>query len=196
MFHEQKKDPIIRGELLAKATDYVVANGLASLSLRPLAEAIGTSARMLIYHFGSKEALIAEILALAEHQALAVLTEQIRQQDDPVAALEQFWIQLTSADTDQFLRTAFEVWGLALVHPEEFAPFLDSVVSQWTSMLTGELQQAGLPETQCESTATLIVAAMHGLVLNRLTTGNNVVAQQAFQQLVNWLRHELAIERG
>ena len=171
-------------------------NGLASMALRPLAEAIGTSARMLIYHFGSKEALISEILVNAEHRALETLTGWIRQQNDPVSALEQFWLYLCSGDTEQFLRTAYEIWGLALVHPGEFTPFLESAVSKWTTTLTQELQQVGLPEAQCEPTATLIVAAIHGLVLNRLTTGNNAVAQQAFQQLVNWLRHELAITKG
>ena len=41
---------------------HVLEHGLNSASLRPLAKAAGTSDRMLIYHFGSKDALIEELL--------------------------------------------------------------------------------------------------------------------------------------
>ena len=51
-----------RDELAEAATDYVLEHGLIGLSLRPLAAALGTSDRMLIYHFGSKDELIAAVL--------------------------------------------------------------------------------------------------------------------------------------
>ena len=41
---------------------HVLVHGLTSASLRPLAAAVGTSDRMLIYHFGNKDALIAALL--------------------------------------------------------------------------------------------------------------------------------------
>lgn len=43
--------------------DHVLAHGLGGASLRPLAKAAGTSDRMLIYHFGNKQLLIADLLA-------------------------------------------------------------------------------------------------------------------------------------
>ena len=55
--------PDRRAELLDGVANYILSNGLADLSLRPLATAIGTSPRMLLYFFGSKERLIAEALA-------------------------------------------------------------------------------------------------------------------------------------
>jgi AcrR family transcriptional regulator len=55
--------PDRRAELLDEAADYILSNGLADLSLRPLAVAINTSPRMLLYFFDSKERLIAEALA-------------------------------------------------------------------------------------------------------------------------------------
>lgn len=42
--------------------DYVLENGLKAASLRPLAKAAGTSDRMLIYHFGTKDELITQLL--------------------------------------------------------------------------------------------------------------------------------------
>ena len=48
-----------RVDLLERIVDYVMANGLSDLSLRPLADAVGTSPRVLLYYFTSKEELIA-----------------------------------------------------------------------------------------------------------------------------------------
>ena len=48
--------------LLHKMAEHVLSHGLNSASLRPLAMAARTSDRMLIYHFGSKDALIADLL--------------------------------------------------------------------------------------------------------------------------------------
>ncbi len=57
-----KKPAMSKETLLPQLMAHVMAEGLAQASLRPLAKAAGTSDRMLIYHFGSKEALIADLL--------------------------------------------------------------------------------------------------------------------------------------
>lgn len=51
-----------RTTLLDRLADHVLDHGLAGASLRPMAAAAGTSDRMLIYHFGSKDALVAALL--------------------------------------------------------------------------------------------------------------------------------------
>lgn len=58
-------------DLLIAMAAHVRGTGLAGASLRPLARAAGTSDRMLIYHFGSKGALIA---ALLDHLATEMLS--------------------------------------------------------------------------------------------------------------------------
>src|SRR5215468_2163842 len=70
-------DPGIRSRLRERAADYVLANGLADFSLRPLARALKTSARMLVYHFGSRENLLREIL------------ETLRERED--ARIDAWW---------------------------------------------------------------------------------------------------------
>ena len=62
-----------RETLLPKLADHVLEEGLAAASLRPLAKAAQTSDRMLIYHFGSKDALMAQLL---EHLA-ALYTQML-----------------------------------------------------------------------------------------------------------------------
>ena len=62
----QALDTPPRDQLLAAAVDYVLAHGFSNLSLRELAAAIGTSHRMLIYHFGSKEGLLVALIRSVE----------------------------------------------------------------------------------------------------------------------------------
>ena len=57
-----KRTPMTRENLLPLLAAYVLEHGLAGLSLRPLAAAVGTSDRMLLYHFGSKQQLVAQLL--------------------------------------------------------------------------------------------------------------------------------------
>ena len=66
-----------RRQLLDAAYRYVLDHGLADLSLRPLAAAIGSSPRVLLFLFGSKDGLVAALLARARADELAVL-ERVR----------------------------------------------------------------------------------------------------------------------
>ena len=61
-----------RARLLAAAIEYLQARGISELSLRELAAAIGTSHRMLIYHFGSKEGLLVAVVQAVEEQQRAL----------------------------------------------------------------------------------------------------------------------------
>ena len=58
MAREQAK----RTALIGQLADHVLAHGLNGASLRPLAAAVGTSDRMLLYYFGDKAALIGAVL--------------------------------------------------------------------------------------------------------------------------------------
>src|ERR687889_139227 len=60
-------------ELLEAAYGYVLERGLADLSLRPLATAIGSSPRVLLFLFGSKDGLVRALLARARADELDVL---------------------------------------------------------------------------------------------------------------------------
>ena len=62
-----------RQELAEAATDHALEHGLIGLSLRPLAAAIGTSDRMLIYHFGSKDELVDAVLDVSNERSIAVI---------------------------------------------------------------------------------------------------------------------------
>jgi AcrR family transcriptional regulator len=188
------KDPEIRAQLLEKAVAYVLQHGLSDLSLRPLAEAIGSSARMLIHHFGSKETLLAEILTVIEGQYVALLAAHSTD-GDLVKGLERFWKTLTSGQVDHVERLSFQVWGQALVQPDGYESFLSSLVEPWTAQLEDSLKSYGVSKAKRESLAALIVSTFYGLLLMRLTTRQDQTVEAAFKQFSRWLRAELEASR-
>ena len=144
-------NPIRRSQTLAAAADYVLAHGLAGLSLRPLAKALDTSPRMLLYDFGSKERLVAAVLAEIRRREERLL-------DADVHTLEEVWAWIAAPEREAFLRLFFEVYVDAMKRGEA-SPF----VREWVDFLASRVDEA---------TATLLIAVVRGLLLDRLATGD------------------------
>jgi AcrR family transcriptional regulator len=181
------KDPVLRQQLLERAVQYVLAHGVGGLSLRPLAQAIGTSARMLIHHFGSKQALIAAVLSAIE-RGFEQRTADLRGQDRSIAStLTHLWGETGAAQMERALRATFELWGHALVHPEQYATFLASLTQPLIERLQHRFELAGHTRAEALVRATLAVAAFQGLQLVRLTSGNGRRREAALRLLLSWL---------
>jgi AcrR family transcriptional regulator len=149
---------------------------------------------MLIHHFGSKETLLAEILAVIERQFLELFAAESGD-DDPVKGLERFWKTVTSGQTDHVQRLIFEVWGQALTRPEGFESFLSSLTEPFTAHLETALKTHGLPKAKARTLSTLIVSTLYGLLLMRLTARQDKLVEAAFKQFSRWLRAELEASR-
>jgi len=157
-----------RAATLARATDYVLQNGLAGLSLRPLAAALGTSTRMLLYDFGSKEQLVAEVLADARRREAALLSEWRRGSDaSDATTLHTIWNWIGAEERVPFLRLFFEAYVEALTHPERYAGGAAAMVEDWLSVIASEWRV----DTPDPASATLMIAVVRGLLLDRLATG-------------------------
>jgi AcrR family transcriptional regulator len=159
-----------RAAVLAKAADYVLEQGLAGLSLRPLAKALGTSPRMLLYDFESKELLIGEVLAEIRRREASLLEAE-------VGTLEDVWAWIAAPEREPFLRLFFEVYVGGLVSGDA-----EPLVRDWLDFL----RTSWHPPVD-EATATLMVAVVRGLLLDRLATGDKRrtdVALSRFAELV------------
>jgi AcrR family transcriptional regulator len=158
-------DPHRREAVLGQAADYVLEQGLAGLSLRPLARALGTSPRMLLYDFGTKERLIHEILAEIRRREASLLDAEVR-------TLEDVWRWISAPEREPFLRVFFEVYVAALGRGDA-APF----VRDWLEFLRERWQ----PSVD-EPTATLMVAVIRGLLLDRLATSDRARTDRALSR--------------
>ena len=185
------KDVQLKQDLLEKATLYALEHGFSDLSLRPLAEGIGSSARMLIHHFGSKEALLALIVERIEAQFLALSDQLLKQGASPLQMLQALWDAFTQPTLEPVLRSIFELWGFALIHPQGLERFLENLVTDWVTRFSSAFEKAGLEPERAATLAHLTVATVEGLLLQRLTGGHELRIQAAFNHLITWLEHEL-----
>jgi AcrR family transcriptional regulator len=158
-------EPARRAQLLEEAVDYAVANGLADLTLRPLAEALGVLPNTLVHHFGSKEELLSEILNGVRDRLRAMRDELLA--DPEGLPLQGLWDWTSDAERQAFFRSFFEAYGIALQHPQQFQAFLARVVADW------------LPESGAKR-ATLELAVVRGLLLDLLTTDERERVDSAF----------------
>ncbi len=160
-----------RQALLERAADYLLRHGVADLSLRPMAAALGTSARLLIYHFGTRERLLIDAMGVIRVRARRDVTTLLQSPPGGLGDLiRALWRFCTSARNRPYLRLLFEVHGLALQNPRQYGAYLEGSVHHWIEVLT-----AGLRPTlgrRAESTATLIVGVIDGLLMDYLSTGD------------------------
>lgn len=153
-------DDARRAELLDRAVDYVCRHGLAELSLRPLAKAIGASPRVLLYYFGSKEALVVEIVRRGRDRQRTMMAQLKLDTPSPREVARALWREWSKPEWEPLTRLAFEVYTLALQDRSRFPGYLDSSINDWLDALKG-----------CTATqATLLLAGFRGFLLDLLAT--------------------------
>ena len=171
-----------RERLLEQAVQYTLQRGLTTLSLRALAKPLGTSARMLVHHFGSRDGLIAAVLAALEQQ----MSEQLARLgtngvEDTLRAL---WHSLDAEQAAPLLRATFEIWGRALMCPDQFDNFLQaSVAVPWRAVVRDGFVRKGHRKRAAETRATLIVGAISGLQMLKLSGADPNEVEAAYRLL-------------
>ncbi|QDP97973.1 TetR family transcriptional regulator [Microlunatus elymi] len=125
-------------ELLDLAYDYVLRHGLSDLSLRPLAAAIDSSPRVLLFLFGSKEQLLRALLRRARADELQVL-DRIAAQRPPADLTEtglQIWDWLSAPAHRDLLKVWLEAYARSVTEPTgPWAGFAQDTVSDWLTLL-------------------------------------------------------------
>lgn len=159
--------------LLDAALDHVTRNGLGELSLRALAAELGTSHRMLSYHFGSREGLLTAIVGAVEQRQREQLTGLLAEPDlPPVELARRFTQQILDPSLWPFERLFFELYGQALVGRPHTSAFLDGVVTDWLEPVSELLVRFGVPAADAPTHARLGLAVTRGLLLDLLATGD------------------------
>ena len=171
--------------LLDAAIRYVADNGVTDTSLRRLAAAIGTSHRMLIYHFGSKEGLLVEIIRAVEQQQRDALRDLELTPGSTAADIGRaFWRRLADPALWPNERLFFEVYGQALQGRPGTTALLDRIVEDWLDPLTELLTRLGVEPAKARATARLGVAVSRGLLLDLLATGDRAGVDAAMERFI------------
>jgi AcrR family transcriptional regulator len=159
------KDPQRRAAWTVASTDYVLSHGLIGLSLRPIAAELGTSDRMLLYHFGSKDALVADVLRESNHRAVAQVTA-LPASRDLYAAVGDLWATVHAEPTDRCTRLYVEAAALGLFGREPYASVVREANALWMAALVDHLERSDVKPVLAPRVAELLDAAFMGFQLD------------------------------
>ena len=177
----RQKQPAIRRRLLAACTDHALAHGLPD-RLEPLAVAAGTSPRMLIYHFGTRDALLREVLGLARERQRQLFGDLLRAvPGEPYPrTLTAAWATMTGPAGRPYLDMFGRLRQNVAQHlwPE----FPREATTDWLGPLADGLGSIGRPEL-----ATLVLAVIRGLIMDLEATGDEARTGRAFTEFVRTL---------
>ena len=181
-----------RQRLLDASIDYVATNGLSDVSLRTLAAALGTSHRMLIFHFGSKEGLWVEIIRTVEERQRELLGQILPDPNQPIRdAMRAWWKHISDPALWPNERLFFEIYGQALQGRAHTVELLDGIVEDWLGPATEINLALGIPRDLARAHARVGVAVTRGLLLDLLATRDVAgvdAAMDAFIDVyVTWL---------
>lgn len=183
-------DPAIRDRLAEAAAQYVLSKGIGDLSLRPLAKTLKTSARMLIYHFGSREGLMRAILEVIRRRGDESVSAWFNEHKKP-PTLSEFLLWISQVySTEQFRQLALltvELQALALRDPKNYPGVLEAPIAYWQRLS----RKSGAAAKADTAEATLMLAATRGLLIDLAATGDRRRIQRAVDLLAQMLK-----ERG
>jgi AcrR family transcriptional regulator len=182
-----------RRKLLDGAIDYVAHNGITDLSLRQLASALGTSHRMLIHHFGSKEGLWVAIVREVEDRQRAVLADLVPAADVPVEeAMRAWWRHISDPSLWPNERLFYELYGQAIQGRPHTVEMLDGIIDDWIEPAAEINMAMGLSREEAVAHARLGIAVTRGLLLDLVATrdvnGVNAAMEAFIEVYASWLQ--------
>jgi AcrR family transcriptional regulator len=177
-----------RAGLLNRIVDTLLAGGAADLSLRPLAEQVGTSARLLIYHFGSKDQLVAD--ALAEVRRRVGVSLKARAAHAKPKSLRDllmmFWEWALEPSNQPYFRLLFEVDGLAMYNRINFSQEVRNANSAvWVGLIDNAAAGLSMEAGVYSARSMLIMGALSGLLQEFLSTGDRDSTTAALSTLID-----------
>ncbi|MGZ5421143.1 MAG: TetR/AcrR family transcriptional regulator [Aeromicrobium sp.] len=173
-----------RDELAEQATDYVLEAGLIGLSLRPLAAAIGTSDRMLNYHFGSTDELVASVLGVSNGRSAAQI-QALKPAATVREAVLALWAALTGMEQQRCQRMYVEAAALGLLGREPYASAVRQANGVWLRALRDFLVASGAPADRSKRLVTLLDSAFMGFQLDLPLDESDADISQAVQDLAD-----------
>jgi AcrR family transcriptional regulator len=176
------EDKSAKDHLLERVVDHFVADGLGDLSLRKIAVALGTSHRMLLYHFGSKNGLLLEVVRSVEARSRSQFGEIVNGAglgtDD---VIREMWRFVADPAQGDFERLFFALYGRALQGDEQVRPLLAESIASWLEANDTLAAARDIPIGPARAHARLGLAVVRGLLLDLLATGDRAGVDASLQ---------------
>lgn len=160
-----------RRELLEGALVYISEHGLVDLSLRPLAEALGTSSRMLIHYFGTKEELLIRAFTLRRTD-LRTMLDVVVDLPGLRRAVMDYWYALAVGDEVVESRVLLQILGAACANAEPYATYAKLALHETEDELARVLVRLGRSAEVAELESVGVASTLRGLLFEHCITGD------------------------
>lgn len=190
----RQPDPSRKPQLLGEIIEYLLDKPLASVSFRTIAQALGFSTYTLVYHFGTREQLVSEIVAACSTRA-SVIDEQMHDTSDTLQSyfdgFDASWDWTLKPHNRQLQRLEFEAALIEAVEPDRHT-FSRSVFSTWVRIGQEALTKLGVEHDAAEVEVRLLVDTFYGIQYDFVLNGDPDAATRAYREAM--ARHREHIE--
>lgn len=177
-------EPQKKEDLLERCLAAAIEVGALDPSINEIAKRIGTSGRMLVYHFGSKQELDRQLISLLETRLREQLWSfqgiSLEDADCLAEPLLEMWRHLTSPEMYGLLKLTMELNQRAIQGDSEAQYFLEQESQKWIDSLSNL--------THDKAAALSLFHLFQGAILDFLTTGNMQRGQQTIKAFTETLR--------
>lgn len=168
-----------RQALLGRVVDHLTQTGSADISLRQLAAAVGTSHRMLLYHFSSADALLTAVVLEVEQRMRTWFFAVAGADDISLRDLSYaMWKRVSAVELEGAVQLFFSLYT-RLLEQQRSDEVADLLVTSWIEPAAAFLIERGVPAERARQLARLGTAATRGLLLDVLATGDREAADAA-----------------
>jgi AcrR family transcriptional regulator len=169
-----------RRELLDALVEEFAAGGVGDRSLRDVAAAVGTSHRMLLHHFGSREDLLVAVVEEVERRQMALVPDLPM---DPADGFAAMWADLRRRELRQLERLFFECYARAAQGEKPFTRMVPGAVDGWLREV-----EANAEVPYDGAMARLGLAVTRGLLLDLVATDDDAGVDAAAAAFTDLLR--------
>lgn len=175
-----------KSQLEDAALKYLLDHGVAQLSLRPLAAYLGTSPRMLMFYFKSKEGLLQDLLGELQRRMLVSFREMAHSGKGAKSAplLKRFWAWATEKNNFPSVRLLYELNIIAAQNPAEYGGYLKKISAEWQATTLEFLSDS----IRTQPMGTLCIAVFDGLFIELMTTGDRARLTRAMDHFISMAR--------
>ena len=189
-----------KAHLLVEIVDYFAERPLAGLSFRTLALGLGVSTYSLVYHFGTREHLLSEIVrAVAEQQAAA--QEHL---DGQPPSVDQFFTRVCAIFDWQFepqhiklQRLEFEGAMIEILDREHHT-YTRGIYAHWLEVITRLLLNLGIDSSDASTEARILTNLFYGFRYDLVLNDDPVTIKHSFSLALERYREHLSalVERS
>lgn len=178
-----------RAELLDAAATHLVEHGVAHASLDSIARTAGTSSRMLVHHFGTRDALVAGALEVARRRQLRHAEASFVPGPDAVAVLESAWAWFVNPETRKYFRLFQQVAALEKLHgPAAPTDLRARLATDWKPLLHEVLVADPRLRDDADALVDLVIAVYRGLAIELVAQPDEAHLRRAYERFLRALR--------